>query len=69
MFEELGFKPYDYEDENIIAYSNWTHTEIINFWLDGKYINTQLMPYDKFFELLDAITQQCKELGWLESEE
>lgn len=73
MFEQLG---YEFEKEYTMDGVNDTYrynkcsrpTDSVIFYLDGK----QIIIYQTFHTIhlneLQAIIQQCKELGWLESE-
>ena len=73
MFEQLG---YEFEKEYTRYGVNDTYrynkcsrpTDSVIFYLDGK----QIIIYQTFHTIhlneLQAIIQQCKELGWLESE-
>lgn len=78
MFEKLGFEqvktPYN---ETLICYrtnENYFNREI-KFWLDDKLFYNNLVYGDYHTmagscpvhnDLLQAINQQCKELGWIE---
>lgn len=64
MFEALGFKIY--EEKQHIQYERNREDDIaiISFIIEIKnvYINLRYLSSD----LLKAINQQCKELGWLD---
>ena len=62
MFEELGYKKTNSEIEMII-YNN-SENELLYFYLDTKDVNVDNITFINI-ELLKAINQQCKELGWL----
>ena len=67
MFEELGYK-YENGDKYIRCIwqpKNKRYSRIITF--DKK--NKKFTPYNQVqfnMQLLQAINQQCKELGWLD---
>ena len=64
MFEALGFKIY--EEKQQIQYERIREDDIaiISFIIEieNVYINSHYLSLD----LLKAINQQCKELGWLD---
>ena len=78
MFEELGYKEVK-EWSNIIHYENmidekFEQRHIIEFVVNHEFISVA-SKFGKFtygafngidVKLLQAINQQCKELGWLE---
>lgn len=80
MFEDLGYE-YDYvigisqNCENVILYTHKEQDLMIQFNLLSKIvvyqIKNNMKEYDKIAlfitkELIKAINQQCKELGWLD---
>lgn len=74
MFEALGYK-YIWKIKGII-YRNDTHSSAIQFntyFKNFRKTSTQYQSTNYAMEItmqeLQAIYQQCKELGWLEEEE
>lgn len=73
MFEQLG---YEFEKEYTRYGVNDTYrynkcsrpTDSVIFYLDGKQIIINQTFHTIHLNELQAIIQQCKELGWLESE-
>lgn len=61
MFEELGYE-YEQNDVNQICVCNVNSDEWLWFYLERK---TFEYNEEIYVDLLQAITQQCKELGWI----
>lgn len=76
--EELGFKKEHSSIPDVLTYcrENRHRGDTIDFWLKSKQITTSTSDYDYMesydlfinMELLEAITNKCKELGWIEME-
>lgn len=67
MFKELGYDEIT-EDDEYIKYQD-SGNEDLNIIFDKKYKVVCGFPtYDYFLdmEILKAINQKCKELGWLD---
>lgn len=62
MFEELGYE-YEQNDVNQICVCNVNSDEWLWFYLERK---TFEYNEEIYVDLLKAINQQCKELGWIE---
>ena len=74
MFEELGYKKIEENDNSILYLSEKTlwRTRKIRFWKDDKVIFNDLLEDDKVIssvqigmQELQAINKKCKELGWI----
>ena len=62
MFEELGYE-YEPNEAEQICVCNVNSDEWLWFYLDRK---TFEYNEEIYADLLKAINQQCKELGWIE---
>lgn len=63
MFEELDFEYSNNGSQ--ICYYNENEDEYVWFFLESKTLEVE---FDIEMDLLKAINQQCKELGWLDEE-
>lgn len=63
IFEKLRFTKY--EDTVRIVWGNSVEFQIVDFSKIDKFIRIQGIVIMEI-ELLQAINQQCKELGWFE---
>ena len=63
MFEKLG---YSYTAKFNIIYYSTNDGDFVQFTIDPVSGNSIYTTTPIFMELLQAINQQCKELGWLD---
>ena len=71
MFKKLGYEkdetPCDFFGEKIpyIRYHDYIHYKTISFNLKDKFMSTSCINKD-YLQVLQAINEKCKELGWYE---
>lgn len=78
MFEQLGYDLEEKDEKEILYKMKWNDTEYVEIFYVGfdlEHMNFMAFktvpfengrPFDIDIDLLKAINQQCKELGWIE---